>query len=496
MPLFLHKRLRALATATLVAVLVASTLVFSALAQDTLSHDTGGELGFRSSKEAFAKEAFAKEASEGMTQWTHGGENVLEVQESASASVAGNMGIILVDNHISTTGASTGATFDDAQGFTTGPDNYLLSGVELTLDVPSSRAAISLSISEPTSTGDPGATLYRLQSPTLADGRNFFAAPQNAILLSNTNYLVRIDVTAESMKIDFTNSTDETDLGLEGWSIADYFLTSSGDVQGTEWRKMHNQAYAITVRGSVLPDGVGNTFHTAGKLKFSRYTGESPKVSESINFAGDTDWFNTTLAFDAGGRYRIDVAPVSLTNDDDIGVRAFYVDHPDDRSGDEVVTVTPLADPPEGYVSWHFHALHNYGPFIEVYADNDTTGAYDIRVVYDPERVWTGTEVLRGDLPHDDTSWATIEIGAEDSEEGLYHYYEDHDWYKVELESDTSYKILAISSGQFSSYIDPAMWLYDDDGNELASSYISKGDSSSTSVSIEHQVAAGEGGDY
>ena len=49
-----------------------------------------------------------------------------------------------------------------------------------------------------------------------------------------------------------------------------------------------------------------------------------------------------------------------------------------------------------------------------------------IRVVYDPDRNWTGTEVTRGDLPHDDTTWATIDVDGGEADQGVYHYYEDH----------------------------------------------------------------------
>ena len=410
-----------------------------------------------------------------------------------TAPTATTLGSILVDNHIDIRSVVMGDTFDDAQSFTTGPDDYLLTGVELTMSVHRGGTALSLSINEPTEEGGPGATLYQLRQPTLVEGKNFFAAPAHAILLPNTEYLLRIDVTASSAIIHFTDSIEETDAGLQGWSIADYFLTSSGNVQGIEWTKVHNEAYAITVRGSLLPDRHGSQSYTAGKLAFSRYTGTSPTERESINSAGDTDWYNTSLAFDYGGRYRIDVQPESLTNDDDIGVRAFYVDYPDDHSLDKVVEVTSVADPPEGYVSWHFQAGRNYGPYIEVYADNDTTGVYGIRVVYDPDRVWTGTEVVRGDLPHDDTSWATVVVDAEESDEGIYHYYEDHDWFEVELESDTGYMLQAIASDRYSSYIDPALRLFDDSGTQLAVDYV--GEDENFAV-ITHQVGTDEGGTY
>ena len=222
----------------------------------------------------------------------------------------------------------------------------------------------------------------------------------------------------------------------------------------------------------------------------------SPEVDGTINDEVDTDWFDSSLSIDLGGRYRIDVAPDSLTNDDDIGVRAFYLDNPHPSSGVVSLDLASVSDPPEGYVSWHFIAEHNYGPYVEVYADNGTTGGYSIRIVYDPVRVWTGTEVLKGDLPHDETSWATIEVDAVESDLGVYNYYEDHDRFAVGLEEDSSYLFLAIAVGSYSSYIDPAITLYDDAGNDLDSACISHGDSSSTSFSLAHQVATGDGGTY
>ena len=419
---------------------------------------------------------------------------VLLVWTSVQAST--HTGVVLVDNHINTSNVSTGDTFDDAQGFTTGPEFYRLSGVEITIGYTSSDGAISLAINEPTSSGRPGTTLYELEALSDLIGKPFFSAPEGAFLEPNTDYLVRIDVTAGSVGIGFTSSTDESQSGLADWSVADNYWTSSGPSQGISWDTYDSTLYAITVRGSVIPDKYSENTDTAGKLAFNRYTGESPTVSGFINNSTDTDWFNTSLSFDDGGRYRIDVEPVGLTYDDDIGVRTFYADYPHDHSRDPAVELTAVTDPPEGYVSWHFIAGRNYGPHIEVYADNGTTGAYAIRVVYDPDRIWTGTEVVRGDLPHDDTTWATIILDDEEADQGVYHYFEDHDWFAVELAEDTAYSFQAIAAGAYSDYMNPAIKLYDDDGNELASEYISHEDSDTTSVSIAHQVGTGEAGTY
>ena len=119
-----------------------------------------------------------------------------------------------------------------------------------------------------------------------------------------------------------------------------------------------------------------------------------------------------------------------------------------------------------------------------------------IRVVYDPDRNWTGTEVTRGDLPHDDTTWATIDVDGGEADQGVYHYYEDHDWFAVDLEEDTSYVFLAIAAGAYSHYMNTAITLYDETGSELASNIMSHEDSAKTSVSIARQVGTGEGGTY
>ena len=368
--------------------------------------------------------------------------------------------------------------------------------MEIDISATSADGALSLVISEPTGSGKPGTTLYELEAPSDLSGWVFFSAPEDAYLLPNTSYLVRIDITSGSVTIDFTNSTDESDLGLPGWSVADHIWSSSGPGQGLSWTSIGTNLYAITVRGSETVDNYGDSSFTAGFVRFSRRTGESPTVQGVVNDGTDVDWFETSLDFDYGGRYRIDVDPSGLTYADDIGVRAFYLDNPHHSSGVVELELESVTDPPEGYYSWHFVAPNNFGPYIEVSTDNGTVGAYAIRVAYDPDRTWTGTEIARGDLPHDDTTWATIEVDGEVADLGVYHYYEDHDWFAVDLEEDTSYLFMAIATGHYNDYMNPAIKLYDNAGNELESDYISFEDSTSTSVSINYEVPTGEGGTY
>ncbi|MCY4652527.1 MAG: hypothetical protein OXC95_05110, partial [Dehalococcoidia bacterium] len=334
-------------------------------------------------------------------------------------------GMILVDNYGNTTSAATGETFDDAQGFTTGTGRYLLTGVELATTSAPPGAEVAVFISEPAGAGHPGRTLYVLDSPSNLLGRPFFTAPENAPLDANTSYLVRIDVTAGSVGWEFTTNKTETALGLSGWSLEDHFWVSSGDTQGMDWGMDSSKVFALTIWGKEPADDFGEDSFTSGYIAFSRYTGESPMVQGTIGNGTDKDWFNSSLSFDYGGRYRIDVDATELTDADDVSVRAFYLDNPHYSSGVVEVDIESVTDPPEGYVSWHFIAGRNYGPYIEVSADNGSIGDYGIRIVYDPDRIWTGTEVVRGDLYHDDTTWASITADSEEADVGIYHYYED-----------------------------------------------------------------------
>ena len=275
-------------------------------------------------------------------------------------------GRILLDNYENTFVGATGATFDVAQGFTTGAGIFELTEVELGTRRPAQNSTMSVVISEPTGTGQPGTTLYVLETPSDLLGRPFFKAPENVRLEPNTSYLVRIAVTAGSVGLEFTTDKTETDEGLSGWTFEDHFWTSSGSVQGTDWTTDDTQVVALTLWGQVPEDDFGEDSFTSGHLRFNRHSGESPRVSGLINPADDADWFNTSLEFDNGGRYRIDVEPVSLTDDDDLEVRAFYLDNPHHSSGVVEVEVESVSDPPEGFVSWHFVAERNFGPYIEV----------------------------------------------------------------------------------------------------------------------------------
>ena len=319
-------------------------------------------------------------------------------------------GRILVDNSGAVDSFENHHSSDvSAQGFTTGSTPYNLTGVEMTIYYFAITQDLSFSISKATSSGQPGESIYDLQFD-IPDSQNlvtlFLAAPDEATLEPNTEYFVHID--GGFVLLYKTTSTAEDATGLADWSIAD----NHWSYDGTSWTSWNTFVYEITVRGTEIdrPDAEGNTSSTAVQLAYSRTAGESPYVSASLDNATDVDWFKTNLSFDAGARHRIDIDPVSLTDEADLRVRAFYVDYPYAHSRDYFLELEKLTDPPEGLISYYVTVTRNYGPYIKVLAANGTVGDYRIRIVYDPVRIWSGNEREQGDLPHDDTTWATVAI--------------------------------------------------------------------------------------
>ena len=410
-----------------------------------------------------------------------------------AARQSGASGRILVDN----TGAADSfyshqSSEVSAQGFTTGAASYTLTGIELPIYFFLSTQTMSFDISEATSAGQPGESIYELSYSfplTAGTVTLFLAAPEGATLKPNTEYFLHID--GGFVLIHQTTSKAEDATGLTGWSIAD----NRWSYDGTTWTSSDSNVYEITVRGEVKvePDRAGQSESTAVQLDYSRHTGESPFAKEYLNAGSDVDWFKTAFFLDNGARYRIDIDPVSLTNDDDLQVSAFYIDYPNDHSRDEFLELEMLTDPPEGLISYHFNPSRPHGPYIKVWANNDTIGEYRIRVVSDPVRTWEGSEVLKADLPHDDTTWATVTIGT--SQTGVYHYYDDHDWFAVELEEDETYVIATTPPDSWLTTPDvgTALRLYDSDGDLLDIHYAN---SRLSSARIAYAVPTGEGGTY
>ena len=435
---------------------------------------------------------------------------------------------VLVENLATGIVLETSSDRDYAQSFTTGPVPYRLTGVSLNLRIENRSQSFSVSIGEATSTGQPGSTDYALQSPTRfilsRTEPTFFTAPDDTILKADTEYFVHInvDLNIDPSKAFIAYAEDNTERGtsLNGWSIANnYWIYDSGS-----WTAARSDVVlGLTVKGveayPIQPDRAGEHTSTALRLDYSRYTGESPFVREYVNTATDVDWFGTTLSFDAGARHRIDIRPLLLTDEADIRVSAFYADFPHDHSMDDFLEVEKLTDPPDGLISYHVVVTNNYGPYIKVWAENGTTGAYEIRIVYDPARnwhvedpdmecsdedpapkcpvdrseEWRGGDVSKGDLPHDDTTWATVELG--EFQEGVYDYYDDHDWFLVELEADKTYVIATVPPDEWLTVPDmgTALRLYDSNGNQLEIDYAN---TRLEGASIEYTVPVGEGGTY
>ena len=401
-------------------------------------------------------------------------------------------GRILVDNSGAVDSFENHYSSDvSAQGFTTGSTPYNLTGVEMTIYFFTITQDLSISISKATSSGQPGESIYDLQfdmpdSQTLVT--LFLAAPDEATLEPNTEYFVNID--GGFVLLNKITSTAEDDTGLADWSIAD----NHWSYDGTSWTSSNSHVYEITVRGEEIygPDAEGDGPRTAVILPYTRFAGESPFVRAFLNDSTDVDWFNTRSDYDFRARYRIDIDPVALTNDDDIRLSALYPENRYYRSAEEILELEELTDPPEGLISYWVTIPRDAGPYIKVWADNGTTGEYRIRIVYDPVRTWNGKE-FSGDLPHDDTTWATTTLGV--SQTGVYDYYDDHDWFAVEFEEDETYVVLTVPPDSWVTTPDigTVVRLYDSDGNELEVAYAN---SRISNTLLSYTVPTGEGGTY
>ncbi len=138
---------------------------------------------------------------------------------------------VLVENLATGHVLQTSSDRDYAQSFTTGPVPYRLTGVAITLRLESRSQRFSVSISEATSTGQPGSTDYDLQSPTRfilsRTEPTFFTAPDDTILKTDTEYFVHIsvDLDIDPSKAFIAYAEDNTERGtsLNDWSIANKY---------------------------------------------------------------------------------------------------------------------------------------------------------------------------------------------------------------------------------------------------------------------------------
>ena len=420
--------------------------------------------------------------------------NFAERKYRSPATTTPTLTGILVDNSGAVNSFETHQMGEvSAQGFTTGSTPYSLTGVEMTIYFfEEITQDLSFSISEATSAGQPGESIYDLQFD-IPDRQTlvtlFLAAPDEATLEPNTEYFVHID--GGVVVLYKTTSKTEDATGLSDWSIADKHWS----YDGTSWTSSNSHVYQITVRGEevVRPDAEGDDPHTAVRLPYTRFAGESPFVRAFLNHSTDVDWFNTRSDYDSRARYRIDIDPVALTNDYDIRLSALYPEDGYYRPTEEILELEELTDPPEGLISYWVTVPRDAGPYIKVRADNGAIGEYRIRIVYDPVRTWNGKEFF-GDLPHDDTTWATATLGV--SQTGVYDYYDDHDWFAVELEEDETYVVLTVpppNSRVTTPDIGTVVRLYDSAGDQLEIDYAN---SRLSNALISYTVPTGEGGTF
>lgn len=415
---------------------------------------------------------------------------------SALAQSAGNERILVSNSTQGSAYIAHQPSDITAQGFTTGGGFYKLTGVEVLINYLSHTENLSFSISKATGSGEPGETIYDLTYDVPTNQvltRLSLAAPESATLEPNTQYFLHIS--GGLILLFHTSGKEENGSGLADWSVADNHLTNE---DGGTWNASETHVYEITVKGEeiVIPDKAGDNAYTARRLPYSRAAGKSPFVSEFIGSATDVDWFKTgVLSFDAGARYRIDVKPVSLTDSEDLQVSAFHIDYPSDHSRDEFLTLEKLTSPQDGLISYYVRPTRHAGPYIEVSAANGTTGEYEIRIVYDPVMTWDGSEIQKGDLPHDDTTWASITVDDSTPVTGVYNYYDDHDWFEVELEADETYTIITIppDSWLVEPDVGTVLSLYDSEGNQLEIDYSG---SRLSSAQITYTVPMGEGGTF
>ena len=140
-----------------------------------------------------------------------------------------------------------------AQGFTTGTNasGYVLSEVQLW--VASGAGTPTVSIWSDDGSGNPGALLHTLVNPAnvMNFALNAFAAPTDAVLLKETQYLVVADTTSVDLAIGSSNSNAEDSGAAAGWSIANSRRWS--DDGGSSWNSATNNKLRIAVRGSNAP---------------------------------------------------------------------------------------------------------------------------------------------------------------------------------------------------------------------------------------------------
>ena len=151
----------------------------------------------------------------------------------------------------------------NAQPFTTGSNasGYTLAGVEVHIgssysstDVPTVR------IFTADGSGNPGEVVYTLTNPATVTGNalNSFTAPEGAVLLKDTDYLVGVGMSSgNGFQIGGTASDAEDSGGASGFSIGNTRRFSSNG--GASWATSSGTKLFISVRGSNAPASTAPT---------------------------------------------------------------------------------------------------------------------------------------------------------------------------------------------------------------------------------------------
>ena len=207
------------------------------------------------------------------------------------------------------------AGYQSVQRFSTGPNagGYVLSQVGLWLARVDRGGIPLVTIHQQDRLGPPGALLYTLTNPaTLMDSLtsgepNIFSAPENSVLLPDTDYSVRVSAPSTSSADRFvmakTLSADQE--GAEGWSVSDSGSRYASTDGGTTW-ELGPGVQSMRLRGRL--NEIDESAVTADDVRLSTsgayYTDDV--IEATVTFSEAVDVTGTpTLALQIGGNSRL-----------------------------------------------------------------------------------------------------------------------------------------------------------------------------------------------
>ena len=194
---------------------------------------------------------------------------------------------VLVSNlgQSSTSNGSGIRHFDLAQGFTTGssPNGYVLTNIVVGFySKPTSNATLTATLA----TGLPSSTttVVTLTSPdSWQDGNNTFTAPSGTTLSADTTYYIVVEGNAG--ELGSTESDEEDDSGMSGWSLGDKGFYRTASSTG-EWTSQASASRRVQVNGNIVPDirqvAVTST-PTSGSGTPKKY-GEGEDIQVTVTF--------------------------------------------------------------------------------------------------------------------------------------------------------------------------------------------------------------------